>query len=179
MRQQAATWRREVLNQRSHDERAYPVGHLEMNLTPLPARDGTSSGKVKRSAKAPNCSYFTNWTTTDDRIMWTIDVLNSGLFDVEVLYTCPKKDVGAEFQLQFGKEHITAKVTEEHDPPARGDDHDRVPRDSESLVKDFKALPAGQIRLEQGRGQLTLQATAIPGSQVMEVRGLILRRIVD
>ncbi len=31
-------------------------------MTPLPARDGVPHGNVQRSASAPNCSYFTNWT---------------------------------------------------------------------------------------------------------------------
>ena len=43
--------------------------------------------------------------------------------------------------------------------------------------KDFKAMKLGTIRLEKGRGELTLQATRIPASQVMDFRLMMLTRV--
>ena len=48
-------------------------------------------------------------------------------------------------------------------------EHDRVER-PESYVKDFKALNLGRIYLNEGVGQLALQATVMPGKSVMDVR---------
>jgi hypothetical protein len=47
----------------------------------------------------------------------------------------------------------------------------------ESYVKDFKAMKLGTIRLEKGRGELTLQATKIPGSQAIDFRLMMFTRV--
>jgi hypothetical protein len=58
----------------------------------------------------------------------------------------------------------------------RGGEHDRVPR-QESYVKDFQSLRLGTIQLKKGQGTLTLRATEIPGSQVMDFRLMMLTRV--
>lgn len=176
LREQVQRFRQDVLKELGSDERAFPVGHRDFNFTQLPARDGRATGAV-RSAKAPNCSYFTKWTATSDVISWDIEVLNAGKYAVEILYACPKKDIGAEFELRFKDARLPGKVELPHDPVARGNEHDRVPRDSESLVKDFATMSVGEIDLPAGRGSLELRATQIPGQQVMEVRAVHLIRV--
>jgi hypothetical protein len=159
------------------DKRPFTVGHPDFNYSPLPARDGDPHGEIRRSAKAPNCSYFTNWTSTNDKITWPIEVLEGGRFAVELHYTCKPDDIGVELALHFGKSKLLATITEAHNPPARGNEHDRVPRNSESLVKDFKPMQLGVIQLDKGPGELALQATKIPGKHGPEVRLLMLRRV--
>jgi len=56
-----------------------------------------------------------------------------------------------------------------------GKEHDRVPRKSESYVKDFKPLRLGTFDLKPGRGPLTLRATKVAGQQVMDMRAVSLR----
>jgi hypothetical protein len=56
-----------------------------------------------------------------------------------------------------------------------GKEHDRVPRKSESYVKDFKPLKLATFDLKAGRAELTLRATKVPGKQVMDVRAITLR----
>lgn len=168
-------WKRDVGVPLGKEERPFTVGYREFPLTPLPARDGVPHGNVKRSANAPNCSFFTNWTSTDDRITWDIDVNTTGKYEVAIHYTCAKENVGARIELSFKDSRLEGKVTEAHDPPLVGAEHDRVPRAGESLVKDFKPLTLGTMTLEKGRGQLTLQAVQVPGKQVMDVRGVSLR----
>ena len=63
-------------------------------------------------------------------------------------------------------------VTEANAPPLRGAENDRVPRNGESYVKDFKPLRLGVIELKPGRGQLTLRALKLAGRQVMDVRSV-------
>jgi hypothetical protein len=41
-------------------------------------------------------------------------------------------------------------------------------------MKEFRPLHLGVIRLEKGRGQLTLRALEIPGASVMDVRQMTL-----
>jgi hypothetical protein len=92
--QAVVEWRAEVLPAQ-RDERPYPVGYAEFPMTPLPARDGIPHGGVKRSAGAPNCSYFVNWTKLDDSMTWDIEVNTTGDYDVAIHYTCPPADAGA------------------------------------------------------------------------------------
>ncbi len=156
------------------DDRPYPVGFGKN--TWLPARDGVGHGGVERSARAPNCSFFTKWTKKDDSITWDVDVLQAGLYSAELYYTCPAADVGATVELSCNTSRVAGKISVAHDPPLRGKEHDRVDRGTESYVKDFKPLRLGNIRLEKGRGAMTLRALEIPGQQVADVRYLILTR---
>ena len=64
-------------------------------------------------------------------------------------------------------------MSEPHDPPLVGAGAGSRPR-IESYNKDFKPMPLGTIRLEKGRGPLTLRAVKIPGRQALEVSALVI-----
>jgi len=57
-----------------------------------------------------------------------VEVLAVGDFEVVLYYTCPKEDIGSTFELSFGTSKLTGKITEAHNPPLRGMEHDRVKR---------------------------------------------------
>jgi hypothetical protein len=164
------TWRREVLAELTREPRPFPVGYREFPMTVLPARDAVPHGNVRRSARPPNCSFLENWTSTDDRITWDVEVHTSGQYTAEVLYTCPAVDAGSIVELSLGSRRVQATVREAFDPPLRGARHDRVPRNHESYVKDFAPLKLGTIALPHGRAELTLRALKIPGKRAMDVR---------
>jgi hypothetical protein len=150
-----------------------------MPRTPLPARDGTTSGKIKRSANAPNCSYFVNWTSKEDRINWDIEVNKQGTYAVEILYACPLKDAGATIEISFNDSKLITKVVQGWDPPLITD-QDVTPRPAaESIMKDFKLFEAGKIKLLKGKGDLVLKALEIPGKEVMQVRAVNLNLISE
>lgn len=170
-------WKNEVLTTLPEtDTRTFTVAHPDYIWTQLPARDGTAHGNIQRSNRYPNCSFFTNWTSTSDSISWNVEALAEGDFEVTIYYTCPSKDVGSTFQLSFGKEKLVSKIIEAHNPPLTGMENDRDPR-TESYVKDFKPLKMGEIHLQKGIGTLTLRATEVPGSQVMDFRLITFKRI--
>ncbi len=173
----AEQFRNEILSDIQPDNRRFPVGHPDFSYTQLPARDGEFTGSIKRSNQFPNSSFLTNWTTTKDRIKWNVEVLSEGDYEAEIYYTCPKQDKGSVFQLSFGKDKLIAKIIEPHDPPLRGMENDRVVR-KESYVKDFKSLTIGTIHLEKGVGELTLEAIEIPGSKVMDIRSIMLKKLI-
>ena len=172
----AQKWKEDIVADRSKTPHHFPVGHPDFRYTQLPARDAAYSGGLKRSNRFPNGSYLTNWTSTDDRIAWDVDVLADGEFEVELHYTCSKANVGSKVELALGKSRVTGKVTPAHDPPVLGDEHDRVKR-QESYVKDFRPLKLGTIKLSKGPGKLTLRALDIPASAVMDFRLLMLTRV--
>jgi arylsulfatase A-like enzyme len=169
-----ARWKQEVLPKSAEDNRPFPVGYAEFVSAQLPARDGVPWGNVRRSAKAPNCSYFTNWVSTDDKMTWDIEVVSDGDYEAVVYYTCAKENVGSTVELRFDASRVRGKVTEPHDPPLVGAEYDRAIRGSESYVKDFRPLRLGVFRLAKGRGELILRALDVPGKQVMDVRIVML-----
>ncbi len=173
LRQAAADWAREVLPLVGEDDRPFPVGYSKTTL--LPARDGVPSGNVKRSARPPNCSFFTNWTGADDRMTWDIEAAQNGDYDADVYYTCAPTNTGSTVELSFLDSSVRRKITEAHDPPLVGAADDRVPR-GESYVKDFRPLRIGALALKKGRGKLALRAVEIAGKEVAEVRYIALTR---
>jgi arylsulfatase A-like enzyme len=160
------------------DDRPFSVGFTEFPWTPLPARDGVPHGEVKRSSGAPNSSYFVNWKTKDDKITWDVEVNTAGTYEVVIDYTCPVPDAGSVVELSFQNSKVTGKVAPGWDPPLYTN-QDTLPRPrGESQMKEFRPLSLGTMRLEKGRGLLTLRALEIPGGSVMDVRrvNLTLRR---
>ncbi len=155
------------------DDRPFPVGFAEFPRTPLPARDGTAHGGIRRSANAPNCSYYTNWKSKDDAITWDIEVNTPGIYRAEIHYTCSAKDIGSTVELRFKESRSVGKVTQPWDPVLL-DKQDRVPRKAESYLKEFRTLLLEPIVLQRGRGIVTLRALEIAGHQVMDVRAVTL-----
>jgi len=176
LRRAVAAWRRDVLPAVRPPARPFLIGHPGARYTQIPARDGRGHGQIERSNRFPNCSYFTGWTRLQDTITWDVEVVADGRFEVDVHYACAATDVGATIEVALGAARLRGKITQPHDPPARGAEHDRVRR-MESYVKDFKPLRLGVIDLKGGPGTLTLRAIENPGGQVMELRLLMLKRV--
>ncbi|MDO1450795.1 arylsulfatase [Rhodocytophaga aerolata] len=170
------SWKGEMLKNISVDNRPLPVGHAGFPYTQLPARDGKAHGRIVRSNKYPNSSFFTNWKSPDDRLTWEVEVLTTGDYQVEIYYTCPEKDVGSTLQVSFGQDRIEGKITQAQEPKLIGKENDRVER-MESYEQEFIPMKMGSIHLEKGRGYITLQALHIPGSQVMDFRLLMLTKV--
>ena len=156
------------------DERAFIIGHPDSVLTQVPARDGIASGNIQRSNKFPNCSYFRNWTSTGDKITFAAEVAASGRFRVVLYYAA--REAGAKCELTFNQSTLAFEIAEAHDVPEVGAERDLHPR-QESYVKEFRAVTIGEIDLVKGTGELTLQATEIPGREAMEFRLLTLERL--
>lgn len=172
-------WKTEVLaGIQGKDERAFPVGYREFPLTHLPARDARFSGQVRRSAPAPNCSFLTNWKTEEDEINWPVEIQTAGKYDLTFHHTIAPENLGVTIALYFNDLPVKSfALAESFNPPLRGQENDRVPRASESLVKDFLPLAIRQVELPAGKGVLKLKATEIKNGRVADVRGLSLRLV--
>lgn len=168
-----ARWRSTALAETPlADTRPFPVGHQALPRAMLPARDGVPKGGVERSARAPNCSYFTNWKKPGDAMTWRVEAARAGRYEAILHYACPLADVGSEVRLALGGSGWKGTIAVAHDPAARGAENDRVPRRGESLVKDFATMSLGEATLPAGPGLLELSATRVPGSQVAEIRAV-------
>ncbi|MCA9064529.1 MAG: sulfatase-like hydrolase/transferase [Planctomycetaceae bacterium] len=168
-------YRQEVLDGYPDENRPFILTHPDSAITQMPARDASTTGNIQRSNRFPNCSYFTNWTSTDEQITWNVDVQAEGEYDVELHYTCAAADVGSVVRLSVGDASVTAKIEEPVESPLIGAVEDRTER-TESYVKDFGTMSMGTIRLTKGTTLMTLQALEIPGKHVMDFRLLMFRR---
>ncbi|GAB5402436.1 MAG: arylsulfatase [Aureliella sp.] len=177
LRGAADRWKADLLSGLGEKRRPFTVGHPDFALTQLPARDAVATGGIVRSASAPNCSFYTNWSAADDKISWDIDVLHEGRFEVTMYHTCAETDVGAEIRLQHGEHSVTTKVQAAHSPVAVGPEHDRVIRKTQSPMKDFAPMRLGVIQLDRGRGDLVLSAEHAETEMQLEMRLLMLRRV--
>ena len=168
-------YKKEVLSELGTDERPFVIGHQDVLWTQIPARDAIPKGEIKRSNKFPNCSYFLNWKNENDYISWDVEVGKTGLYEVELWYACPEKDLGAEVELSFLGNTLTSRISREVNPPLLTG-YDRKQR-TEGYVKYFEPMKMGKIQLKQGKGELKLQAKKIPGDQALEFRLLMINRI--
>ena len=173
--EEVSNWKKTVLPELGKDERSFVIGHPNYRWTQVPARDGVSHGAIKRSGRFPNCSYYENWKTTEDKITWNCEVGATGTYEVSIHYALKKGDEGTVVQLSHNNASIEHKFTESHEVPSRGQENDRVER-RESYVKDFKEIKIGTINLTKGKGELTLKALEIPGEESIEFRLLMLEK---
>ncbi|PQO48069.1 sulfatase-like hydrolase/transferase [Blastopirellula marina] len=175
MKQAAEQFRSEIRTQMEAKDRPFTVGFAP--LTQLPARDGKPHGNIVRSARAPNCSYFTGWKQADDKMTWDVEIGQAGKYEPIVYYAAPKSVVGTKLQLSCQGKSTTAEIVAEHDPPAYGPERDHASRGSESPVKDFAPLSLGVIELPRGDAQLILNSPELTAEQGPEIRMLLMRRI--
>lgn len=154
----------------ANKDRPFTVGYG--HSTTLTARDGIPHGTIQRSSKAPNNSFFKNWTSQVDAVTWDIDTGMAGNYNVTIFYTCDKKNVGCEMSLSIASgEKTSAVVSESFDPPVYDKSKERV-AESHYFVKDFKPLSLGKIHLPAGRNTLTLSATQIVGEQAIDLHSI-------
>jgi len=169
-------WRADIAATGADQHPPMIVGHPGTEFTPLPARDATLHGDLKRSNRFPNCSYVLNWQSENDYLSWEVEIPADGRFEVVIYYTCAAEDVGTEFSLHWQNHSTGARITAAWNPPATGAEHDRFPR-QESYVKVFQPLSLGEIDLRAGSGPMTLRVDKVPGQAAGEFRLLTLRRI--
>ncbi|MCR9197493.1 MAG: arylsulfatase [Planctomycetaceae bacterium] len=151
-------------------ERPFTVGYGP--FTTLPARDGIAHGNIRRSSKAPNNSFFVNWTSADDHISWHVDIGQSGQYEVILHYTCRADDVGCRICLQDERgPSVAADITTAFDPPLYDKSKERVEK-SHYFVKDFRPLRVGRFHLDSGETTLQLRAERLVGERAIDVHSI-------
>ncbi|MBD5781516.1 sulfatase-like hydrolase/transferase [Pelagicoccus sp. NFK12] len=172
-----STWKEALLTPENlNKSRPLTVGYPGLASTQLPARDAQWSGNIKRSARWPNCSYLTGWTSDADRITFDVEVGQAGTYTATILYAAPESAVGTEIILSAGERQTSARIQKAHTPPAYGRERDRVDRsqNGESYVKDFAPLDLGQTYLSTGQTEIKIKTLGIPNTASLEFRMLTL-----
>ena len=165
-----------VRDMENRRERLFPVGHPSMHFTQLPARDANATGNITRSNRWPNCSFFTNWVSSEDSIYWNVEVIEAGKYEVEIYYTAPPSSIGTEIILSSNGNMVSSTIDNAFQSELSGMKYDRIPR-KESYVKKFTSKNLGIIELDGESTQLTLKANNMTGKKVMDFRLLFLKKI--
>lgn len=154
-----------------------PVGYDEAPRVTLPVTQAKRSDGLRFCGKAGgwNHDYLVNWSSTDEVVSWQIENVRPGKFEVSLLYTCPQKDIGASICIGIGDLLLDATIATAYDPEPLPSP-DRVKRDL-IYEKVWKPMVIDTIPLAAGMASVSVRATAIPGDQAMEFRGLLLRRV--
>ncbi len=156
---------------KSHATRYLPIGYAGRKAY-LNVQDSNPEGKITWSSIHPNCSYLINWDDDKDKVRWTVDAENSGIYTAKILYTCGKSSVGKTLKLSCKEKACTGKILEEFDPSLHPN-RDYSKR-SESYTKEFKELCLGEIYIGKGLNDLVLSCIENDGTHICDVRSLIM-----
>ncbi len=153
-------WFRDVTAGQSYQRVPIEVGREDENPVEIDLTWGEpTGGPLRPEYRHYNRDVLTNWTKPGEAVEWRVDVLKSGRYQVEMVYGCEAADAGARIRLSLGQAALSATVR------ALGG------------VDGYIHRAVGDMRLKSGRGVLRLEAVAVPGSKVMELHKLILRRL--
>lgn len=153
-----------------------PVGYDEHNPVRLYAPQSSFNGKIHFFAGPGFANdWLTKWTDETEKITFDLEVVRSGVFEVELAYACAEENAGAKIRVSVGKNSV-----EKIAPPARAE---RIPlphRDGGSdtyINRDWGKLTLGQIHLEKGDSVLTVAMSGKAGQLFMDFKHVQLKRV--
>ncbi|MEL6867015.1 MAG: arylsulfatase [Bacteroidota bacterium] len=151
------------------------LGHLAYDRVSLPAPEAKLHGAVKFKADMGWANdWVANWTATSDSVVWSVDVVRDGDYEIQLLYNCAEGQTGSTIAVSANGQSIQTQI-EKAFMPDYLPSPDRVER-WEVYEKEWKALPVGRLALERGKQELVVRATNIPAQEAMELKGLIVQR---
>ena len=119
--------------------------------------------------------WVTGWTDTDMYVYWDIDVVREGSYEVTLMYTCPKRELGSKMCVQIASEQLEGIVEKAHDPEPIPSP-DRVPR-NEVYEKIWAPLTLGTVRLKKGQTRLYVKALNIPANSALDLKAVRIRQL--
>ena len=119
--------------------------------------------------------YVTNWRSIEAYPWWEIEVVESGRYEVTLMYICSKENVGVKVRVETSGESLEGVVSKVHNP-APLPSPDRVRR-GEVYEKIWAPLILGEVELNKGRTKLVVRAVEIPGETAFDLKAVRFRRI--
>jgi arylsulfatase A len=98
-------------------------------------------------------------------------------FELELLYSCAKENIGSQLRISVSGEQVEAEVTAAHDPKYLPSP-DRIQR-IEVYEKEWASLALGELTILPGSQRIILKSIQIPGEQVGEIKGLRLKKVIS
>ncbi len=160
-----------------------PIGYPQSPVTAIQAEDSSLHGGLKfRNRHGWAHDSILNWKQTDDHVIWDLEVLRPGQYEVTLMYGCPRADVGARIEVAVGSRRVEATITRAHDsqsPESSPVGRKHVATDGPVWVRTWAPLVFPPIALDQGRAELIVRALDIPGNEAMTLKEARLHRLDD
>jgi arylsulfatase A len=125
----------------------------------LRAKDATVHGEKLRYEDLPQKNTLGFWTRVEDWASWKFDVTTAGKYEIEVQQGCGKGSAGAEVAVEVGGKTLSFTVIET------------------GHFQHFILRTIGGVDLAAGSQEIALKPRTKPGGAVMDVRGVVLRRV--
>lgn len=169
-------WFKEAIAERGFRRYPIPVGYAEENPVVLPAPQAYLSGGLSfHGGPGYAHDWITGWTSLDDSVYWDLDVVREGRYEVTLRYLCAPENRGVKLEVSAGDGRLAAAPQ-----PTRMDRKPNpsvIPGDERYPEMYWGALKFGELHLREGKTRLTVRATAKPGSSVIDLKEVELRRI--
>ena len=156
------------------------VGYRDWPVVTLPGHEaflepGPRQGISYVGASGWANDWITHWTDTKAWAWWPLKVVETGRFEVVVLYACAKEHLGTRLRVEIADETTEGVVRTVHDPEPIPSP-DRVPR-GEVFEKVWAPLTLGTVGLNPGQTPLVLRALDIPSGRACDIKAVRLRRL--
>ncbi|MGI9530623.1 sulfatase-like hydrolase/transferase, partial [Lutimonas sp.] len=167
-----------------------PVGYADYPSTVLPAheanlfpefefrKDRRHTGIAYHSLYGWAHDWIDDWTKTNAYASWNLRIVEAGTYEIRINYALSKKNVGATLLLELGDQKIRVAdlAAFEHTPRKS---HDRIPREVEAPETDWKTIKVATLEIPAGAIELKVSSTEIPGEKSIELKDVILTRIIN
>ena len=153
-----------------------PVGHPEEDPVTLHAPQAFFSGGLRFFA-GPGYAHdwLTGWTDTKAKVWFDVEVVRAGRYELALRYGCPAADAGSKIRVTVGDASLDGTVPAAEAPviPLPHRDQAGFRR---YVNRRWGTLQLGELTLPAGRTTLAIQALSQPGGQVLDLKGVVLRR---
>ncbi|TDQ16942.1 arylsulfatase A [Algoriphagus boseongensis] len=148
-------------------DRQIPISNLTPEIV-LPTYEAELKGDLKFfEGHGWAQDWVTNWKNESDSLVWNLNVIDSGEFEVWLEYSAAPNQLGAELSLSTSSTTLTQTLDLSFEP-IQIPSPDRVPR-KEAPEQTWNRILLGQIQLAVGKEKLTLSAKKIPSEGLGDV----------
>lgn len=169
LNQEYQSWWMET-TQGANFDRPIPIS-AESNEIFLAAYESTFSGDLEFfEGHGWAQDWLTNWKGLNDRITWSLEVIDPGTYEVMIEYEAKQNQIGSELVLRHDSVEIPFTLSAAFEGEIIPSP-DRITR-KEAPEKTWNRAPLGTIELEKGKTALTLFAKQIPFEEVGDLYSL-------
>jgi arylsulfatase A-like enzyme len=173
----------EEVTQNGLDVLPIQVGYSDWPLVTFPAHEAflyPESGAGISYTMDPGYAnhWISSWTDKNAYPWWKIKVVQSGNYQISLLYTCSEASVGTTINLSIGGKSLTKGIQEAFNPPLKKLAHRDEVEFYRYQSKEWKVFEMGTIFLRKGfEGKLLVKTDTKPGRYSIDLKEVQLIRV--
>jgi arylsulfatase A len=155
---------------------ALPVGHAEHNPVELHAPQAYFD-KPLHFASGPGFAndWLTDWSDAAARVWFDLEVVSAGTYEIELAFACPPEDAGSQVRLKVGDASLEAAIPAAPVKPIPLPHRDEAGK-ARYRNREWATLQLGTLTLQKGQHKLTLEVLRKPGTSVMDLKHVALKK---